>query len=70
MERKVTLNAPGVGPDVAVDGHGVTRQDWAISAMVKFRESYMRWALSISAGVILGLRPPLRPRALAAASPA
>lgn len=48
----------------------VTPQDWAISAMVNWRALYMRWALLIRAGVILGLRPPVRPRARAAMSPA
>src|SRR5664280_3665570 len=43
---------------------------WAISAMVNWRASYIRWALSISVGVIFGLRPPVRPRTRAAASPA
>ena len=38
--------------------------------MVNWRASYMRWAFPISSGVILGFRPPLRPRARAAASPA
>jgi hypothetical protein len=45
-------------------------QDCAISAMVNWRASYIRWALSISLGVIFGLRPPVRPRTRAAASPA
>ena len=36
---------------------GVTEQEAAISAMVNWRESYIRWALPISAGVILGVRP-------------
>src|SRR5450759_2440218 len=49
---------------------GVTAQEAAISAMVNWRASYMRWAFPISSGVILGFRPPLRPRARAAASPA
>ena len=40
---------------------GVTSQDWAISAMVNWRALYMRWALLMRAGVILGLRPPTRP---------
>jgi hypothetical protein len=35
--------------------------------MVNWRLSYMRCALSINAGVILGLRPPVRPRARAEA---
>src|SRR5674536_342177 len=47
---------------------GVTAQEAAISAMVNWRASYMRRAFPISSGVILGFRPPLRPRA--AASPA
>jgi hypothetical protein len=41
---------------------GVTAQELAISAMVNCLESYIRWALPISSGVILGFRPPLRPR--------
>ena len=41
--------------------------DAAIDSMVN---SDMRWAFPISSGVILGFRPPLRPRARAAASPA
>jgi hypothetical protein len=49
---------------------GVTPQEAAISAMVKVLASYMRWALPVSSGVILGLRPPVRPRARAAARPA
>jgi|GEM_PF-1197869 hypothetical protein len=40
------------------------------SAMVNWRASYIRWALSISLGVTFGLRPPVRPRTRAAASPA
>src|SRR5674536_277641 len=39
---------------------GVTAQEAAISAMVNWRASYMRWAFPISSGVILGFRPPLR----------
>jgi hypothetical protein len=31
-----------VGADVAVDGHGVTPQEVAISAMVNWRASYIR----------------------------
>lgn len=49
---------------------GVTLQEVAISAMVNWRLSYMRCALPIRAGVIFGLRPPVRPRARAAARPA
>ena len=49
---------------------GVTAQEAAISAMVNWRLSYMRCALLIRAGVIFGLRPPVRPRARAAARPA
>jgi hypothetical protein len=40
---------------------GVTAQELAISAMVNCLESYIRWALPISSGVILGFRPPLAP---------
>lgn len=39
---------------------GVTPQEAAISAIVNFRESYIRCALSTRPGVILGLRPPAR----------
>ena len=49
---------------------GVTPHEAATSAMVNCRESYIRCALSIKAGVIVGLRPPVRPRARAAAKPA
>jgi len=42
---------------------GVTPQDWAISAMVNWRALYMRWALLMRDGVVVGLRPPVRPRA-------
>src|SRR4051794_6268170 len=38
--------------------------------MVNWRLSYMRCALLIRARVIFGLRPPVRPRARAAARPA
>ncbi len=38
--------------------------------MVNRRASYIRCALLTSSGVIFGLRPPRRPRARAAASPA
>ncbi len=48
----------------------MTEQEAAISAMVNWRLSYMRCALLIRAGVIFGLRPPVRPRARAAARPA
>src|SRR5664280_3472066 len=37
---------------------GVTAQEAAISAMVNWQASYMRWAFPISSGVILGFRPP------------
>src|SRR5664279_6247137 len=48
---------------------GVTPQEVAISAMVNWRASYIRWALSMRLAVILGLRPPLRPRLRAAMRP-
>ena len=38
---------------------GVTPQEVAISAMVNWRASYIRWALPMRLAVILGLRPPL-----------
>jgi hypothetical protein len=41
-----------------------------MSAMVNWRASCIGWARPIMAVVILGLRPPRRPRARAAANPA
>jgi hypothetical protein len=42
---------------------GVTSQEWAISVIVNLFASYIRCALQIRAGVILGVLPPFGLRA-------
>jgi hypothetical protein len=70
LASRVFLAGPyAAETDLAVAAR-VDPERWAISAMVNWRASYIRWALSISVGVIFGLRPPVRPRTRAAASPA
>jgi len=55
---------------VAVDRHRGDAAGLGDLGHGEWRALYMRWALLIRDGVILGLRPPVRPRARAAIKPA
>jgi len=58
------------GGDVAVDGQGGDAAGLGDFGHGNWGAMYMRWALVIREGVIFGLRPPVRPRARAAITPA